>query len=267
MQDPLQHFLIVTPLALLALWFYARLARGVLRGETSQLPWIPFRPGDTIFVSILSLFFIINLIKAGESSGSQTLTPDAVLYAIIYYLVLIVFILGFLWFRNLNPLEVFGFRNSGWPRKGFFALGCLLAVYPMIALAQLISYTFFTKGAAPQQVVSFLVGSEASSYSRTLIILLAIVVAPIAEELIFRGYLYGVFRKFAGRLPAILFCSILFAAIHLHLPSMFALIILAIALTLVYERTGSLWAPILMHATFNALSVLAATYWPELLSQ
>ena len=39
-----------------------------------------------------------------------------------------------------------------------------------------------------------------------------------------------------------------FAAIHAHIPSLAGLFVLAVALTLVYEGAGSLWAPILMHS-------------------
>ncbi|MFV0337380.1 MAG: lysostaphin resistance A-like protein [Chthoniobacterales bacterium] len=265
MQNPLLGYLLLIPLVLASLYFYTRLARGIFSGEKSELPWIPYRLGDTIFAVILSLLFLL-LLTVADQDGQQVMSGQVVLYGIIHYVSLIIFILGFLWFRDLNPLEVFGFRNPGWPRKGLYALGCLLAAYPLISLGQIISYKFFTTSKEPQEVVSFLVESDASSTDRFLVILLAVVVAPIAEELIFRGYLYGVFRKYGGRFFAMIFCALLFASIHLHLPSMLALSLLAIVLTLVYERTGSLWAPILMHATFNGLSVLAAIFLPELMT-
>jgi membrane protease YdiL (CAAX protease family) len=40
--------------------------------------------------------------------------------------------------------------------------------------------------------------------------------------------------------------------------------LLAVILCLLYERTGSLWATITMHATFNALTILALILWPEM---
>ena len=95
---------------------------------------------------------------------------------------------------------------------------------------------------------------------------MAIIVAPVAEEVIFRGYFYGVIRRYGGRIPAILTSSLLFAAIHVHLPSVPGLILLATILCLLYERTGSLWAPITMHAAFNASTIVYLMLCPEMAS-
>ena len=70
-------------------------------------------------------------------------------------------------------------------------------------------------------------------------------------------------RKSSGRFPAIMISSVLFALIHGHLPSLPGLLVLAVGLALVYERCGSLWAPISMHAGFNALTIIAAIFWPD----
>ena len=93
---------------------------------------------------------------------------------------------------------------------------------------------------------------------------MAVVVAPVAEEVVFRGYLYGVLRRYGGRIPAILVSSLLFAAIHVHLPSLLGLGVLAVILCLLYERTGSLWSTIAMHAAFNASTLVMLVLWPDL---
>jgi len=49
------------------------------------------------------------------------------------------------------------------------------------------------------------------------------------------------------------------------LPAAGGLFVLALALTIVYESTASLWAPILMHALFNALTVMTTLLWPNLM--
>jgi membrane protease YdiL (CAAX protease family) len=101
---------------------------------------------------------------------------------------------------------------------------------------------------------------------RGAVILMAVVVAPVAEEVIFRGYFYGVIRRYGGRIPAILVSSLLFAAIHVHLPSAPGLFLLAVILCLLYERTGSLWGNITMHAAFNASTIITLIFWPSLAS-
>jgi membrane protease YdiL (CAAX protease family) len=95
---------------------------------------------------------------------------------------------------------------------------------------------------------------------------MAVIVAPVAEEMIFRGYFYGVIRRYGGRIPAILISSLLFAAIHVHLPSFPGLFLLAVTLCFLYERTGSLWSNITMHAAFNASTIITLIFWPALAS-
>jgi len=88
------------------------------------------------------------------------------------------------------------------------------------------------------------------------IILLAVVVAPVTEELAFRGYLYGVIKRYLGAIPALVLSGILFALIHLNLPSFFPLLVLASVFALAYELSGSLLVPMTMHALFNAFSLI-----------
>ena len=106
----------------------------------------------------------------------------------------------------------------------------------------------------------------------------AVVIAPLWEELFFRGHfqtaLASSFRLFRARQPitpaddaeptwprwaAITVASLFFASVHdagpgsrWMLPPLF---LLSVCLGYAYERTGSLWVPILVHAAFNALSV------------
>ena len=126
-------------------------------------------------------------------------------------------------------------------------------------IAQGVVQTLFNTEDDTQAVVLYFL-NHPGWRERSALITMAVLIAPIAEEFLFRGYLYGVLRRFAGRLPAIIVSSLLFAAVHLHLPSMLGLTILAVLLCLVYERTGSLWANICIHATFNTISIAALLF-------
>jgi membrane protease YdiL (CAAX protease family) len=106
-----------------------------------------------------------------------------------------------------------------------------------------------------QGILLFLIRST-SWEDKLLLSISAILFSPIAEEVIFRGFLYGVARQYGGRWPAMIVTSVLFAAIHIHLPSFVALFTFALCLTLIYERTRSLWAPIIVHMLFNAATVI-----------
>jgi membrane protease YdiL (CAAX protease family) len=81
-----------------------------------------------------------------------------------------------------------------------------------------------------------------------------VVIAPIAEEAIFRGYLYQKVRKATNVFVAILLTSLAFAFVHGQLNVGLDVFILSIFLCGLRELTGSIWAGILLHMTKNALA-------------
>jgi membrane protease YdiL (CAAX protease family) len=94
----------------------------------------------------------------------------------------------------------------------------------------------------------------------------AVVLAPIAEEFVYRGLLQqGLKATGLGTRTAIVITSFLFANVHWsaltegsRLVGLTTLFILAIGWGMLYERTGRIAAPVLAHAIFNATNLLLA---------
>ncbi len=108
----------------------------------------------------------------------------------------------------------------------------------------------------------------------TLLILAAVVLAPISEEFIYRGFVQSAVlnmlakqREPHHRWLAIIITSALFATLHLGavawqaLPGLF---VVGVVVGWLYERTGSLLTPILVHMGFNGLMVTVTLYAPNL---
>ena len=89
-----------------------------------------------------------------------------------------------------------------------------------------------------------------------LFVLLAVVAAPITEELFFRGWLYTGLRSRIGAVVTIAVTSILFALAHWEKTHLYALAVLpvGIALGLVRERTGTIGATMAFHAGYNGFA-------------
>jgi membrane protease YdiL (CAAX protease family) len=87
------------------------------------------------------------------------------------------------------------------------------------------------------------------------IVVAAVVLAPLSEEIFFRGVAFTAWRREYGRRRAFIGSSVVFALIHLSLVSILPIFVLALGLAWVYERTRSLLASVTMHATFNGISV------------
>jgi membrane protease YdiL (CAAX protease family) len=111
----------------------------------------------------------------------------------------------------------------------------------------------------PQPVVEMLANSD-SAVVIALVSIFAIVIAPVFEELFFRGFAYPALKQRWGTWKALATVSAVFAVIHQHVPSMGPLFTLALGLGLAYELTGSLVAPITMHALFNTMNVAMLLY-------
>ncbi|MEM9915210.1 MAG: CPBP family intramembrane glutamic endopeptidase [Planctomycetota bacterium] len=93
------------------------------------------------------------------------------------------------------------------------------------------------------------------------IIVTAVVVGPLLEEIVFRGLLQTLLLEVFGRKArwtAIVIASAVFASVHLGATTWHALpglFVLGVALGWIYERTGSLLPVYLIHAVFNGLNI------------
>ena len=90
-----------------------------------------------------------------------------------------------------------------------------------------------------------------------LFILVAVVMAPLFEEVFFRGFLFRGFANSWGWVWGALASAAIFGFAHLQLDVFVPLVALGFVLAWAYKRTGSLWTSIAMHALFNAIAVLA----------
>jgi membrane protease YdiL (CAAX protease family) len=79
-----------------------------------------------------------------------------------------------------------------------------------------------------------------------------ILIAPVVEELIFRGILYPIIKQQGFPRLALWGTSLLFALTHANAMTFVPLTFLAVVLVLLYEATDNLLAPILTHGLFNA---------------
>jgi membrane protease YdiL (CAAX protease family) len=216
---------------------------------------------DVVFTTILVLWFLTNIV--GSSNRVIQLDTHILIVGAMFSLLLVMIVLSFLILRARNPLDLFGLRGVSLSLNLKAACLGLLAALPLVYFIHSLCLVLLGAKAEPQPLIQFL-AQNASLNDRLLLIGTALVIAPVAEELIFRGYIFGVLCRYAGRWWSLLISALVFAAIHAHIPSLAGLFALAVTLTLVYEGTGSLWAPILMHSFFNGITVVFTLAWPDL---
>jgi uncharacterized protein len=107
-------------------------------------------------------------------------------------------------------------------------------------------------------------GANETALLLALSALLTTVVAPIAEETLFRGYIFAALTKWRGWLPAALLTGVLFGAVHAgSAPAVYLvpLAVLGFALCVLYRTTGSLYVCIAAHSLNNSLAFGSLEKW------
>lgn len=163
--------------------------------------------------------------------------------------------------RHGQPLSVLGFRSSPFANLAPTLLSVAASYVPILGIAQLVrvfleSATDRSFDEQPAVEIYREIASSGDLSALALLTLAPILVAPIAEEILFRGVCFGWLRARLGFLVASLVSSALFATWHASLVVAAPLFIVGLLLAWVYERTGSLWFAILWHAAFNSVSVM-----------
>jgi len=145
----------------------------------------------------------------------------------------------------------------------------LLCVWPLVMTAILLTIKVGTMiwgpdFEMPQHEQLKLIGRYSQLSVRVLTFIAAAVMAPLLEELLFRGLFQTVIRSFLADLKhphagwlSIAASSVLFAAAHVNAGHWPALFVLSLCMGYSYEKSGSLFRPIFIHAFFNGLNVVA----------
>ena len=254
--------IVVASLLLLALPGYAWLRLSSQKRKEAQggdTPPCVIQPLDLIIVGLYILVFTVFL-KGTESKmeNPENLKMSAGLVLLSSIAMLsIAGIVPLTLFWRTNLIEFFGLRWPSW--KTIFWIMPVFVFAMMIVGAILVACGWQTwiqdsLGAKPQEAVT-LVRETSDVGLLVAMAVTAIIFAPITEELIFRGYLYPVVKRFTDRWFASIFSGVLFGVIHFNVMALPMLALMGIILAVIYEKSGSLWVPIGCHAAFNATSV------------
>jgi len=154
----------------------------------------------------------------------------------------------------LTWVEAFGFATTGWWRATWTtAVVCLLIVVVALQMGWAISQLITSLGWVPESQPVVQVLQKAVSLPRQVLYgVITVGLVPVGEELLFRGVLYPTVKQIGYPRLALWGVSLVFAATHMNLLALLPLTFVAIMLTLLYEETGNLLAPIVAHCFFNA---------------
>jgi membrane protease YdiL (CAAX protease family) len=229
-----------------------------------KVPVAHYRLFDLPLIGLVFLIYC-GLIAGNSGSGGgeeipleQKFRPEVLIASMFFQLILMGMACAFV-VRRIKQSDWLGLRWKQWwlafaiaPVTVFFVWGVLLATH----LSGLNGWLEQTLGIESMQQEAVKLLQEAKDPAVIILMgVAAVIVAPLAEEVVFRGYLYPAAKRFCGAYGAMIFSSMVFAAAHANAVALVPLFILAMLLCLIYELTGSIWANISVHFLFNLATV------------
>jgi len=259
--DPISLGLMAVGICVLTVWIISRIfyPKKLSLART---------PGRSNTLNPLHVVLILLLWMSGQLLGRKLLSPffaqaDDQLRVVLALLFQCIVLAGSLVVASIAfPLGLrrgMGLSLRHWLFDSARGVVAYFAVLPM-CLGALWLCSWMTEPAQPiHEMLKALLRPGAAW--KAVVILLAVVVAPVAEEVFFRGVLQSMIRRYTRRpWPAILIASALFGLAHFQywhtVPALFCL---GVALGYNYERCGRLISPILTHAIFNGVSIVIYT--------
>ncbi len=238
--------------------------------ERPELPdgagprWPAWYAGIGFLVALIATLVVVGIVAA--ATGASTDDEDPTFTIVATFLQALIFIgtaVLFASFTGKPRPEDFGLRRVPfWPAVGWAALG-IASFYLLVAL-----YTVIVQPDAEQTVAQDL-GAEQGTFGMIAAGFMVICIAPIAEEFFFRGFFYRALRSRFSILGAAALDGLLFGVIHYDFSGADALLILpplavlGFIFCLVYERTGSIYPTIALHALNNAIAFGATVHDPS----
>lgn len=221
---------------------------------------VPWTIGDIIIAIIV--FFVV--VSGGSFILARLLAPtfprlDAIIVFFLGYAVLAAVVWYFAIIRRSGDWSDLGFRafnviqGIGLVVAWFFIVKIISFIYAVIAQRFGLEDTGDMIQRIPETFGSGTVGF-------LLAVVVVAIIAPIVEELFFRGFIYPVFRQRWGVVVAITVSGLLFALAHASLFLFVPVAVIGFVLAYLYERTESLGPPIMLHALNNFISVVVIYY-------
>ncbi len=209
-----------------------------------------------IIQAIASAVFLISLTVTGGASSSEEVLDAATKNVVLSGLIGNVAALG----AAILYIKLRRFRLT--TSLDIYKPKALSVIFCIILGVALNFFTDFAISIIPFPKSFYSTYEEIYSYmgngSFAVEVIAVAVVAPIVEEVFFRGIAYGTMR---GRMPkwaAVVLSSLMFGAAHGNVLSLIFTFVLGVILALLFEKTGTIIIPILVHAAFNASSYLVS---------
>ena len=214
---------------------------------------------DIFKVAILffTAFYLVNILEliCRTKTSSRNLLMifntsflDILVFCIIAYFVIIKYRQGW---------SALGLSMKNWLRGVFLGIIGYIAILPLFLLIVLLitRISGYFDYQPPVHLLVNIFFKEDNPFILGGVIVLAVLVAPVIEEIVFRGFIYSAVKKRTGVTLAIIVTSALFSLLHMSIFSFLPIFFLGIVLVYLYEKTGLLISSITLHVIHNSILI------------
>jgi membrane protease YdiL (CAAX protease family) len=216
--------------------------------------------GALVLAALAGLIVDIPAVVLGATISSSHTSPGLELADTVVQDV--AFVLTVVLFARLGGRKVHSWQFGLRPTPARRAAG--LVVLTILAfLAFSVIWALILEVSTKEKLLEQL-GANETALLLALSALLTTVIAPICEEMLFRGYIFAALSKWKGWLPAAVLTGILFGLVHIGSAPAVDLIplgVLGFMLCMIYRRTGSLYPCIATHSLNNSIAFGALEGW------
>ena len=176
-------------------------------------------------------------------------------------------ILYFVIIKYKENLEALGLKVSSFFKNILSGISGYIFMLPLLFTALVISLWILDMiGYAPPPQPVFEVFMEEKSNKILLFLTIFVsVFGPIMEEMFFRGFMYSAVKKRFGVLIGMILSASIFSALHTNIVGFLPIMVLGMFLTYLYEKTGSLAAPMVVHIIHNSVIIAFVFFVKELI--
>lgn len=212
-------------------------------------------------------YFIYLWVTTGPPQ-METLTSDKFLafFSILSVLPAHLLTLGLIWLVVTQGRKIPFWQNINfeWPKSVHPAAATLLCVLAGVVLFGIGAAAVYLWGGNKTQLDALV---ESSIPARMATAFIAVVTAPLVEELIYRGILFSALQRAVGTAITVGVVSLLFAGVHVfqyidNIAVITVITLLSFTLTIARAKTGSVLVPFVIHLVFNGIQAVLIALSP-----
>jgi membrane protease YdiL (CAAX protease family) len=223
----------------------------------SMIAGLPLWVLGTFFAAqliVVAILWVMEWLRVPLDSFVNGAVSQTVIATVVYLLTILIAVgVPYLIWRRRISLETLGLgRLVSWSDIGLAPLAFI--AYSLLTTLVLMVVTQVIPGFPADQAQDTGFSAFGSRLDNLLAFVTLVVLAPLAEETLFRGYLYGKLKGYVPAIFAALATSILFGVVHMQWNVGIDVFVLSLVLCGLRSLTGSIWAGVLVHMIKNAIA-------------